>query len=392
MWESPEYEHKPPINRRQYLCDIVNCPGKTGDVVHEVLVNQVTRLGVISDECVSGVGDGGGENEGQQGIHKLMEDRNPSYVRRRCLLHLPWRVADQGLHEMGNLHNETKAISTYLHEGSTWQRLKAISATPIASGGLALFVENSADYMTFAKPSPPSNQEDRPATTCELLRWVCDRQHILSKLVKVDVTQRHLISKHSKLALESLCDQRRCALRRVAAVLLHKALFLFHYTETKQHVALNDDLSVLFERAAVIISDTRIDKFVFKQWCITEDDLTGIGFLVGSGASFVEVAVHLQRGATIGERELLLEECQAFHTRVALRMRTHLSLMAKNIDRTTWLAARLLGCCHTSSDRHLCFPYAYTLTYVFVDEPHYKCVIVWEGKGKREGKREGTGK
>ena len=149
LWDSPEYEFEMPIIRREYLCDVVNCPGKTGDVVFDRVSKQWSRFGVSSEECCAGVGDGGGENEGCSGVHAHIESRQPSYVRRRCLLHLPWRVADQGLIEMGALHEETKAISTYIHDSSTWQRFKVIATKPIASGGLNLFREGSSAYADF---------------------------------------------------------------------------------------------------------------------------------------------------------------------------------------------------------------------------------------------------
>ncbi len=75
---------------------------------------------------------------------------------------------------------------------------------------------------------------------------------------------------------------------------------------------------------------------------VTALKLTQLGFPDdGEGKSWVELAVRMDEHTTAGEKDVFLEECQAFHTKVSLRMRTHLSLMAKNIDRTTWLAARL---------------------------------------------------
>ncbi len=144
---------------------------------------------------------------------------------------MPWRVADQGLIQMGDLFDEIKSISVYLHEGPTWQRLKVIATKPHGEGGLALFTESSEAFAAFFSQSPPKHQEDRPATTTNLLQWLGPRQYHLGKLIKADIDQRHLTSKHSKTALQSLCDARRGALRRVAAVLLGKALYLFYYTE-----------------------------------------------------------------------------------------------------------------------------------------------------------------
>ena len=83
------------------MCDLANCVGKTGTDVLGVLVQQWARFGLYKSDCVAGVGDGGGENEGVGGIHTLLEREMPDYVRRRCFGHLPWRVADQGLDAMG---------------------------------------------------------------------------------------------------------------------------------------------------------------------------------------------------------------------------------------------------------------------------------------------------
>ena len=44
-----------------------------------------------SQESSTGTGDGGGENEGASGVHAQMEVVNPSYARKRCCAHFPWR-------------------------------------------------------------------------------------------------------------------------------------------------------------------------------------------------------------------------------------------------------------------------------------------------------------
>ena len=341
-WDDIEYEFAMPFIPRQFLCDIVNCPGKTGTIVYEVIVKQWWRFGLTPAECMSGVGDGGGENEGASGVHACIESRNDSYVRRRCLLHLPWRVADQGLAEMGELHDETKAISQYLHDGPTWQRLKSIATQSPRQGGLGLMLDASPAYSAFFSASPPSNQKDRPATTCYLLTWLSERSAIMGRLVRKDLEQRRLTSGYATMAVPSLQNPSRCVLRRVSAVLLSKALFLFFYTQKKQHVALHDNLNDLFKKAASIITDLRIDKYVMKQLAVTEERIIGFGFADGSAsASWVELAVRMEQGITDGDRAVILDEAQAFHTRCSLRMVTHLTLGGKNIERTTWLSARL---------------------------------------------------
>ena len=342
VWDLPEFEFELPTTMRQYLCDIINCPGKTGDVVYDCLQKQWGRFGLSSEDCCSGVGDGGGENEGCNGVHALMENRNPSYVRRRCLLHLPWRVADQGLAAMPELHEATKAIAAYIHEGQTWQRLKALATKPVASGGLSLFAEHSPEYVNIFGRAPPNNHDDRPATTCDFLQWLHPRQETLAKLAVIDVHQRHLQSNHSRIAVTSLRNTIHCIQRRMTAVLLNKALFMFHWTEGKQHVALHTNLSDLFQRAAAIISDCRIDRYVLKQLCKTRPaDADGIAD--AGETSWIALAVRMQTSISTGEQDEAMSLMQDFHTKVSLRMRTHLSLIAKNIDRSTWLAGRLLS-------------------------------------------------
>ena len=123
-------------------------------------------------------------------------------------------------------------------------------------------VDASPAYSAFFSASPPSNQKDRPATTCYLLTWLSERSAIMGRLVRKDLEQRRLTSGYATMAVASLQNPSRCVLRRVSAVLLSKALFLFFYTQKKQHVALHDNLNDLFKKAASIITDLRIDKYV----------------------------------------------------------------------------------------------------------------------------------
>ena len=153
--------------------------------------------------------------------------------------------------------------------------------------------------------------------------------------------QRRLSSKHSKLAVKSLCDPRQCALRRIAGILLNKGLYLFHFTEKKQHVALHDTLSALFERAATIISDLQIDSHVLGWLGLKDEDLATFGVHRGAaGESWLKLALRMEDSCNNADQDAMMQHCQEFHTKVSMKMRTHLSLMAKNIERSTWLAAR----------------------------------------------------
>lgn len=340
-WSLPTYANKPPITREMYLCDLVNCVGKTGTDVLGVLVQQWARFGLYKSDCVAGVGDGGGENEGVGGIHTLLEREMPDYVRRRCFGHLPWRVADQGLDAMGVLHDNTKAISTYLHEGVTWSRLKALAVQPISNGGLGLLADGSAEYDAVFGASPPKTMDERPETTAELLGWLLKRQSILGRLAKTDVEQRSLQSKAALAARDSLSSRSDAIMRHVAYGLVKKALFLFYYAKSKKHIALHDNFTDLINRAGEIITSLRCDQSILDMFAVSESDLRAAG-LEGTIAvmSWVEVAIWGVDGMSCEEASTWAQPCLEFHKAVSLRMRAHLSLTAKNIDGSTWLSAR----------------------------------------------------
>ena len=116
----------PPIMRTSCLADICHCPGKRGVDVSRILEKQLGRVGLNCFDVVSCTGDGGGENEGQQGIHAYFENLSPGYVRRRCLPHIAWRTCDQAIGASGL---GLKALAAYLSEGVTWTRLKDIATT-----------------------------------------------------------------------------------------------------------------------------------------------------------------------------------------------------------------------------------------------------------------------
>ena len=71
--------------------------------------------GVFVSDVTAGVGDGGGENEGVGGVHNLLETGGcEGYTRRRCMLHLSWRVTDAGIDESGKIAKGTSAICVAL--------------------------------------------------------------------------------------------------------------------------------------------------------------------------------------------------------------------------------------------------------------------------------------
>ena len=87
-WMGSKYIQERPIAVEQYMVDIMHCPGKDGRTTHDVISRQLGRLGLSAWDITSGTGDGGGENEGKEGVHRIYEEKGAGYVRRRCHGHL----------------------------------------------------------------------------------------------------------------------------------------------------------------------------------------------------------------------------------------------------------------------------------------------------------------
>jgi hypothetical protein len=258
-WELNIYDSQYPFRRERLMCDIVHAPGKTGPETLKVLEKQWLAKGLSRADCVNGVGDGGGENEGTQGVHSLMELANPGYVRRRCFGHLPWRVTDAGLNAMGQQHKSLQLLNTYLRDGTTWSRLKAIAVSPVAAGGLALVIDGSMEYKRLFSVSPPRVMEERPETAAMFLEWLLPKQETLTKLVKADLQTRCLTSQAAATALETLGSRTDCLSRHVDYVLVKKGLFLFYNCKAHPHIASMSSFEDLIGDAAANILSTRVD-------------------------------------------------------------------------------------------------------------------------------------
>ena len=340
-WDLPAFNDKPPIKVHRRICDVVNCPGKTGETVMQVLEKQWERLGLSKYDCVAGTGDGGGENEGTSGVHSLLERTVPDYVRRRCLSHLPWRVADQVLAALGDDHRKTKAIASYLHEGGTWNRFKAIAVTPLDDGGLGLFRDASPEYAMVFGTGSPTNIDERPDTTCAVLQWVNERHVVLAKLAAHDITTRNMAGSYNNLARESLTSKTDHVTRRITYVILKKCLFMYYYIEGKEHVARHVGMDELFERAGQIIVSTKPDHHVLGFLGLTAPELRAAGMT--SQTHWAEVAVRTAEGLTDAEKDGLLAPVIALCDKLVLRAHSHLLLTSKNVLRSTWSAARVLA-------------------------------------------------
>ena len=183
-WESSA---DPPIVVTSCMGDICHCLGKKGVDVSRVTEKQLSRVGLNGFDVCSGTGDGGGENEGHQGVHSYDENLNPGYVRRRCVPHIAWRTCDSAIRASGL---DYKALAAYLCEGVTWSRLREIATKGLAEGGLALFRDCSQQCKDLFGTSPSAICNSRPDTDLEFLKLLAGKEHLLRKLAVEDLEQK----------------------------------------------------------------------------------------------------------------------------------------------------------------------------------------------------------
>ena len=238
----------------------MNVPVKTGACTFEIIERQLGRVGLTSLDLVSGTGDGGGENEGTCGIHALIEICTPSYVRRRCFAHLPWRVANAGLQEIPH-QAATEAICTYLRDGVTWTRLHAI-ATQMRNFGVRAMEE-------FFRTSPPALIEDRPECVVVFLAWLLPRHERLAELAQIDMQQRDLKFAAAATALASLQNRSHVLRRHVDAVMLHKTLYLWYANQKTPWLVEQGLFQDIIKKASQVIMNKGIDEHVLQLFKIT---------------------------------------------------------------------------------------------------------------------------
>ena len=158
-WESSAYTSEYPFVREKYLTDIMNVPIKTGACTLDVINRQMERIGVYLPDYTAGCGDGGGENIGSHGVHRLIEEDNNGYTTKRCMPHISWRTFKAASEAMGDHQKKTEALNSYLRRGITWQRLNSISVKRAVDGGVNMFREFPAGHRDFFPE--PTSQVDR---------------------------------------------------------------------------------------------------------------------------------------------------------------------------------------------------------------------------------------
>ena len=222
-----EWEHaaEPPIIKHSFLGDIMHCPGKKGVDVSRIIEKQLARVGLNCFDVVSCTGDGGGENEGSQGVHAYFENLSSGYVRRRCLPHIAWRTSDMAIRASGL---DYKALAAYLVEGVTWNRLRDIAIKDPSDGGLRLFRDGSKECKEIFGKSPSAIISTRPETDLNFLKLLKGKEHLLHQLMMKDLEQRALCAE-TRAAILNLGDINLRIRRSILAEILGRCMFLLYW-------------------------------------------------------------------------------------------------------------------------------------------------------------------
>ena len=246
----------PPLRNERYMLDRCHVPQKDGPTTATVVGKQLQRPGLSFADINSGTGDGGGENEGEGGLHQHFEADNPSYVRRRCLPHIGWTVAKAGLKMVDcKVHDN---ICAYLTEGVTWFNLKSIACAPILEGGLGYCKMGDEMYNTLFGKAPGSIDDDRPESAAIFLTFLRGRERVLARCAEIDLTVRDLGEK-AKRAAAAMADATGRLERSILAELLHRSLYLCKIGNCVGRLASEMTFEDLVSKASGRITDLACD-------------------------------------------------------------------------------------------------------------------------------------
>ena len=332
-WDTSE---DPPLMVTSMLGDIMHCPGKQGADISRVLDRQLARVGLNAFDVVAGTGDGGGENEGQLGIHAHFEALSPGYVRHRCLPHMAWRTADMAIKES---LLDYKALASYFTEGSTWNRLKVIATSSRAEGGLGLFADGSRACQDIFSRRPSAIIDTRPDSDLQFLKLLKGKEHVFFDLAVRDLNQRDLGPK-TRTAVMSLGDIEQRINRTLLAELIERCFFLLHYNQSEHtRIASGTSWDLLVSQASHKVLDLNLTEQVIRRLGSSPEEVAAMD---RQPRTWVELAVFrvLRDWGLVDTR---LPTALDFCRRVSGKAAAHLALLGDNTYRTTWMAAKMLS-------------------------------------------------
>ena len=336
--ETWERAKAPPLDVHSKFLDVCHCPGKDGATVMQVLDKQLSSIGLSRFDVVSMTGDGGAENEGMvNGMHALLEAQVPGYVRRRCLGHLAWRCADAVIAGIPD-YADIKKICEYFSKGVTWTRLQALASLPVADHGMGLLAERSPEFKRVFFHAPGPIVDTRPESDKNFLQFLGGKERVLSLVAVRDVSDRAL-APATQLAVTIMGDVRGRAVRRVAAEVLHRALFLHFWVNDHVRICGGETLENLTDKAKAVLQDVALDEPTMKRLGCEDAWFARTG--LARPETWVALAVlmefedeDLARGA--------LPHVLGVHGDLVARGTAHLALVVDNIMRSSWIAGGIL--------------------------------------------------
>jgi len=148
----------------------------------------------------------------------------------------------------------------------------------------------------------------------------------------------------AQVAVRTLSSRIDMLKRRICQVMLSKSLFLFYHVKKHGHIAFKETFSDLIDKASRVITSLACDDDFFKHYVGTREELHGLGFTDHelAGMSWVDVVTICEENMDVPEADEVLPVLLQFHAHVVNRQVSHLRLTAANMERSTWLAARVL--------------------------------------------------
>ena len=339
-WEASGAD--PPISSKVLVADILHCSSKRGEEVVGVLEKQIGRFGLSKADVVGGVGDGGGENEGKSGVHSSFEKETPSYVRRRCLPHLAWRVGDAAI--LVSTESEgvsIKTIAAHFADGVTWQRLRCIATKSKADGGLELFKDGSKACHDVFHCHPGATILSRPQSDIKFLHLLRGHEHVLFQCATEDLKTRDNLAESTQRAVADLGNLQKRIKRSILGEVLERCMYLMYHNSKHPNLAQEDTWEGMTEKFTQHIMSTEITDEVLKRFKTTQGNIDAKGWS-SKAKTWVDLAILLVMDDD-ALYEAQLDEAFRYHKVITDRASSHLMVTAANIMRTSWLAAEILA-------------------------------------------------
>ena len=210
-------------------------------------------------------------------VHARFEAESPSYVRRRCLPHLSWRVADSAIDAADSLGVNIKALAAYLSDDTTWQHLRSIAVTPKQDGGLRLFKDGSPTCHHVFSQHPQAIIDLRPDSHLRVLRLLRGREDVLFNCASQGLKQRELAASTVK-AVEALGSIQKRIRRNILCEIIERCMHLMVQNQRHPHLALQESWDEMASKFTNGILGMEVSEHVLKRFNITQEEMDAQGW------------------------------------------------------------------------------------------------------------------